>query len=253
MKYNLPRPQLKLLANLEHECLEAIKEGKLDNTLSYLTPELTIEEFISEYTSNYICNNDIYEVLKTLEVKELIQYFKWSINKLDDIAFYALRTFFDTNSKDYLVSCLTEYNKKYTKAKALKQYLIQSGKESIEDIELTPDLNYDDIFKVGNSSEYRVISLDKANKLYREYLVDELWTFGEDILSKATGLEVDSFKCLEPLSEKSNKALLDIIKDSCGLSKFMKITINTFGRGRLLSPCNGLECKVDNWYIYKIN
>ena len=107
------------------------------------------------------------------------------------------------------------------------------------------------------SREYIVCTNEEADEAAREAISDSLWAFNLDFLASITRIDRGVFKALQELCERSNPAVLSLVKDTCGLDKFVEEAVFTDGRGNFLSSYDGKEhyysYNGEEFYIYRIN
>lgn len=143
-----------------------------------------------------------------------------------------------------------------------KRVLAQYLSVDVEDIE---ESGWDDRqFSLGRS-EYLVLTDDEADEKAEEYIEDSVWAFNAWFLADETGLPEKAFAALSELCEDANEPILDMIKQTCGVERFVEDAISADGRGHFLSNYDGEESEYaykctdeklgreEVWYIYRTN
>lgn len=150
------------------------------------------------------------------------------------------------------------------KYEALKNYLIESGNATAE--ELTEDISavYNESWEtfeiIGN--EYKVLTDDEADEKAAEYIKESLWVFNaEFILQHSAAFEntttcedEDIIKALrmvqENICESANALVKALIYD---IDTFIEDAIDADGRGHFLSSYDGEEHESNGFYVYRTN
>lgn len=152
-------------------------------------------------------------------------------------------------------------NEKY---EALKNYLIEAGEATAE--ELTEDLSavYNDSRETFEiiGQEYKVYTNEEAYKAAADYIKDNLWAFNADfILQHSAAYEettdredeeiIKALRMVQgSICEGSNALVKALISD---IDTFIEDAIDTDGRGNFLSSYDGKEHEIGNFYIYRTN
>jgi len=101
--------------------------------------------------------------------------------------------------------------------------------------------------------EFAIGDDNEADKAVRDNIKDSVWSFRPGFLSSYTGLPDEVFTALQDQCEDSNDAVLQCIKRTKHrLAGFVDEAVAADGRGHFLSPYDGDENEVDNFYIYQI-
>jgi hypothetical protein len=101
--------------------------------------------------------------------------------------------------------------------------------------------------------EFAIGDDDEADEAVRDNIKDSVWSFRPEFLSSYTGLPEEVFTALQVQCEDSNDAVLQCIKRTKRrLAGFVDEAVAADGRGHFLSPYDGDEHEVDNFYIYQI-
>ncbi len=92
----------------------------------------------------------------------------------------------------------------------------------------------------------------------KDYIQDNLWSFSAKFIAEETGIPSEMIQLYqEKYYEESNKGLLQIIENTCGLSKFIKDAIDSDGIESFLAAYDGREHEIDvgtnTVFIYRIN
>ena len=154
------------------------------------------------------------------------------------------------------------------KKKALQEYLKQRGIEikinkisqsywSDEKLYKLFGYMYDEeIFEVLGHS-YFVLKDDEADKLARERMRDNAWTFNAEFIAKycRDGVTVEQIKAVQNnLCVTTNELIMVLIEDE---DKFINDTLTAKGRGFFLSDYDGNETKIqignEYFYIYQMD
>jgi len=101
-----------------------------------------------------------------------------------------------------------------------------------------------------DGNDYRVLTDDEANDACHYYIKESVWTFNADFLAKHTDIDPAVFTLLQEQCESANDAILTMIKDFDG---FVEDAIDTDGRGNYLSPYDGEETELGEFYLYRTN
>lgn len=152
-------------------------------------------------------------------------------------------------------------NKKY---EALKNYLIENGhataEELTEKISAVYDESYGTFGIIGN--EYKVLTDEEADEAAADYIKESLWAFNpEFILQHSTASEKTTareneeiIKALrmvqESICEGANALVKALISD---IDAFIDDAIDADGRGHSLSSWDGEEHESKNFFIYRTN
>lgn len=152
-------------------------------------------------------------------------------------------------------------NKKY---EALKNYLIESGESTAE--ELTEEVGsvYNEGWEtfeiIGN--EYKVLTDEEADEAAADYIKDSLWAFNADfILSHSVASQGTTARENEEIIKALQMVQSSICESANALVKALISDIDTFidnaieadGRGHFLSSYDGKEHESGNFYIYRTN
>lgn len=113
-----------------------------------------------------------------------------------------------------------------------------------------------DSFAIG-LKEYAIADDDEANEAAEDYIRDTAWAFNATFILSQCGLPQELAECLESFQEtkceSANDAISSLIYKTCGWDAFVEAAISADGRGHLLSPYDGEEHELDDYYIYRIN
>lgn len=151
------------------------------------------------------------------------------------------------------------------KLEALKQYLIDEGEATADEIEGATVANtyndgWDTFEIIGN--EYKVLTDEEADEAARETIINELWAFNADFIITHTEFWNtctenewhEAVKALEEmqrrLCESANAIIKALIAD---LDEFIEDAIDADGRGHFLSLYDGEEYESGEFYIYRTN
>jgi hypothetical protein len=101
--------------------------------------------------------------------------------------------------------------------------------------------------------EFAIGDDDEADRAVRSYIKDSVWSFRPEFLASYTGLPEEMFVALQDKCEDANDAFLECIKRTKHrLAGFVDEAVAADGRGHFLSPYDGDEHEVDNFYIYQV-
>lgn len=150
------------------------------------------------------------------------------------------------------------------KYEALKNYLIEAGEATAE--ELTEDLSavYNDSWETFEivGQEYKVYTDREAYKAAADYIKDNLWAFNADFIlqhsavyKETTAREdeeiIEALRMVqESICEGANALVKALISD---IDTFIEDAIDIDGRGNFLSSYDGEEHEIGNFYIYRTN
>ena len=150
------------------------------------------------------------------------------------------------------------------KYEALKNYLIESGEATAE--ELTEDVSavYNENWKTFEiiGQEYKVLTDEEANEETADYIKESLWAFNaEFILQHSSAYEETTNREDEEiikarrymqgvLCESANALVKALISD---LETFISDAIEADGRGHFISSWDGIENESGDFYIYRTN
>jgi len=150
------------------------------------------------------------------------------------------------------------------KYEALKNYLIESGEATAE--ELTEDVSavYNENWKTFEiiGQEYKVLTDEEANEETADYIKESLWAFNaEFILQHSSAYEettnrkdeeiIKALRYMQGvLCESANALVKALISD---LETFISDAIEADGRGHFISSWDGIENESGDFYIYRTN
>lgn len=98
--------------------------------------------------------------------------------------------------------------------------------------------------EIYNRGLYLLLTDAEAQEQARSIIIETAWAFEPEFLSMMTGLDESVFIILQKLCETSNEAVLNLIKATCGLDKFVSEAILADGRGHFISPIDGQEIEL---------
>lgn len=150
------------------------------------------------------------------------------------------------------------------KYEALKDYLIQNGEATAE--ELTEDLSavYNESWETFDiiRHEYKVLTDEEADEAAEDYIKETLWAFNADFILEHTSVYeettahedeeiINALREMQgKLCESANALVKALISD---IDKFIEDAIDADGRGHFLSSWDGIENKSGDFYIYRTN
>ena len=150
------------------------------------------------------------------------------------------------------------------KYEALKNYLIETGAATAD--ELNEDLQavYNDSWEVFEiiGNEYKVLTDEEADEAAADYIKESLWAFNPDFILEHSAASADTtareneeiIKAIrmvqESICESANALVKALISD---LDSFIDDAIEADGRGHFLSSYDGEEHESGNFYIYRTN
>lgn len=148
---------------------------------------------------------------------------------------------------------IKEENDMKTKERMLALVCVLEA-ESIDDVDQIDDEGH--LFGYGRA-EYRVLTDDEAQEAATDSIRESLWAFNPSFLANQTNLPMSVFEALANAYETSNRAILQIVEESCGLEDLVEEAISHDGRGHFLASYdhNEDEIKVNGtyYYIYREN
>lgn len=105
--------------------------------------------------------------------------------------------------------------------------------------------------------EYLVLDDDEADIMCAEYIEESVWAFISSFLASETGIDEDVFVALSDKCEDGNKAVLSLIKGTCGLEEFIENAILADGRGPYLARYDSNEHEINagynTYYVFRVN
>lgn len=150
------------------------------------------------------------------------------------------------------------------KYEALKNYLIESGEATAEELteELTAVYNegWETFEILGN--EYKVFTDEEADSATAENIKDSLWAFNADFILKHTAVyeettdreDAEIIKALRmvqgSICESANALVKALIVD---IDAFIEDAVDADGRGHFLATYDGEENESGDFYIYRTN
>lgn len=123
------------------------------------------------------------------------------------------------------------------KIKAIAKYI----GENIDNV----NHEYEHIFNV-NGAEYRIYNQEEKEKALLEEIQNSVWAFNPTFLEEMTGFDKRIFEMLTEKCESANDAVLQLIKSTCGLRKFVEKAVECDGAGHFLAYYDGEEIELDN-------
>lgn len=152
-------------------------------------------------------------------------------------------------------------NKKY---EALKNYLIDAGEATAD--ELTEDVSavYNDSWKTFEiiGAEYKVYTDEEADEEAADYIKNSLWAFNADFIlqhsaayEETTGREDEEIiKAIRMVQESICEGANALVKALiCDIDTFINDAIDADGRGHFLSSYDGEEHESNGFYICRTN
>lgn len=136
-----------------------------------------------------------------------------------------------------------------TKIEALAEFL----DVEVKDLEVS---SWDENTFVLGDQEYLVLTDEEADDAATERIKESAWAFNKNfIIANSSVLDYDkgSEDILDAIQEKcedGNDAILRLIDD---FDIFVEDAISSDGRGHFLSPYDGNENEVDEYFIYRTN
>lgn len=151
------------------------------------------------------------------------------------------------------------------KFEALKDYLIESGEGTEEELqEITAGQSYNSDFDYFEllGCEYLVLTDKEADEKTADYIKDSLWAFNADFILKHTAVyeettdreDAEIIKALQmvqgSICESANALVRALIVD---IDAFIEDAVDADGRGHFLASYDGEENESGNFYIYRTN
>lgn len=150
------------------------------------------------------------------------------------------------------------------KFEALKNYLIESGEATAEDLTEGIEAVYNDGWETFEiiGQEYKVLTDEEADKAAADYIKDSLWAFNADFILQHTAVfeettdreDQEIIKALrmvqESICESANALVRALISD---IDTFIEDAIDADGRGHFMSSYDGEEHESNGFYIYRTN
>lgn len=150
------------------------------------------------------------------------------------------------------------------KFEALKNYLIESGEATAEELAEGIEAVYNDGWETFEiiGQEYKVLTDEEADKAAADYIKETLWAFNaEFILQHSAASEettaredeeiIKSLRMVqESICEGANALVKALISD---IDTFIEDAIDADGRGHFMSSYDGEEHESGAFYIYRIN
>lgn len=138
------------------------------------------------------------------------------------------------------------------KFEALKNYLIESGEATAEDLTEGIEAVYNDGWETFEiiGQEYKVLTDEEADKAAADYIKDSLWAFNADFILQHTAVfeettdreDQEIIKALrmvqESICESANALVRALISD---IDTFIEDAIDADGRGHFMSSYDGEE------------
>jgi len=110
---------------------------------------------------------------------------------------------------------------------------------------------------VTNEGDYRVLSEEEADEAAKVDILDSLWAFRTDFISNFMIIETNPnvLKAIQQMQESLSEGANDIMKALVGdnFETLVQAAISADGRGHFLSPYDGEENQVDQFFIYRTN
>lgn len=137
-----------------------------------------------------------------------------------------------------------------TREQALAKYL----KTDKSEIEVS---KYDSNIFIASGCEMLVLSDDEATERAREYILDTLWAFNPEFLTRYIECDneealISSLKLIQgKLCESANAVIKAMLGDK--LEEVIEDAISEDGRGHFISFYDGIEHESLGFYIYRIN
>ena len=101
-----------------------------------------------------------------------------------------------------------------------------------------------------DGSDYRICTDDEADDACSDHIKESVWAFNADFLARQTGIDSKVFEILSQECESANDPILTMINDFDG---FVESAVSADGRGHFLSPYDGKEIELDEFYLYRTN
>lgn len=150
------------------------------------------------------------------------------------------------------------------KFEALKNYLIESGEATAEELTEGIEAVYNDGWETFEiiGQEYKVLTDEEADEAAADYIKETLWAFNPEFIlqhsaaSEGTTAREDEeiIKALrmvqESICEGANALVKALISD---IDTFIEDAIDADGRGHFMSSYDGEEHESGAFYIYRTN
>ena len=99
-----------------------------------------------------------------------------------------------------------------------------------------------------DGNDYRFFTDDEADDACSDYIKESVWAFKADFLARQTGIDSKVFEILCRECESANDPILTMIEDYVDI---VEAAVSSDGRGNYLSPYDGKEIELGEFYLYR--